>query len=242
VADREAIDRARGLLRGANHGALATLDRRNGAPIATLVAVATDRDGAPLLLLSDLAEHTKNLARDPRVSLLLDGTQGLQDRLTGARLTVVARTEATDDAAAAARYGLRHPQSAMYAGFGDFHLYRLVIERAHLVAGFGRIDRIEGSDLMVAPGLVVDLAAIEPGAIAHMHDDHHDALVVLAGAAPGEDVALAAIDADGFDLSCAGRPRRIEFAGRLTSVSDLRTALAASTRAARRHAAGNDPD
>jgi putative heme iron utilization protein len=228
-------------LRGLCHGALATLDRRDGTPIATLVAVASDRDGAPLLLLSDLAEHARNLARDPRASLLLDGTEGLEERLTGTRLTVVGRIEAVDDDAAAARYRHRHPQSAAFAGFGDFRLYRLIVARAHQVAGFGRIDRIEGADLTVAPGLAADLAAIERGAIAHMHDDHHDALVVLAGAAPGEEVTLAAIDADGFDLVCAGRPRRVDFPQRLAAVSDLRAAMAAATRDARRHASGNDP-
>jgi heme oxygenase (biliverdin-IX-beta and delta-forming) len=240
VADSEAIDRARELLRGTSYGALASIDRRDGAPIATLAAAATDRDGCPLLLLSDLAEHAKNLAADPRASLLIDGTAGLDERLTGPRLTVIGRVERTADEAAAARYRARHPQSAMLSGFGDFHLYRLVVERAHQVAGFGRIDGIDGADLKVAPGLAADLAGLEPDAIRHMHDDHQDALCLLAGAAPGDDVVLAAIDADGIDLVGAGRPRRVDFAQRLAAADGLRAAMAALCRAARGQTAGND--
>ena len=236
-AKNDAIERARELLRGASYGALASLDRVDGTPMATLVAVANDRDGSPLMLLSDLAEHSKNLAADPRASLLIDATMGLEERLTGSRLTVAGKVEAAAGDGPAGRYRLRHPGSAMLGGFADFRLYRLAVERAHQVAGFGRIDRIDGADLLVETALVADLAALEEGAIAHMHADHAEALGTIAGARPGETARLAGIDADGVDLLVDGRPRRADFARRLSKSSELRAAMADLTAAARRQMA-----
>ena len=126
------------LARGCTRAALAT--SLNGAPYASLVLFAVDVDASPLLLLSDLAQHSRNIAFDPRVSLLLDATQGHPDPLTGARLTLLGRALPADDPRCLARFLAHHPSSAGYAGFPDFRLYRVVIERGHLVAGFGRIE------------------------------------------------------------------------------------------------------
>jgi len=121
-----------------------------GAPYVSLVLVAFDADGSPLLLLSRLAQHTKNLLADPRVSLLFDGTAGLEEPLTGPRLTVLGAAAACPDAAAMDRYLIRHPSAAAYAGFSDFDLYRVSIDRGHLVAGFGQIRWVEAPALLSA--------------------------------------------------------------------------------------------
>ena len=119
-----------------------------GRPYVSLVLSALDANGAPLLLLSDLAQHSRNIAADPRVSMLFDGTAGLDDPLTGARVTLIGTVlRIDDDEAARDLYVKAHPSAAGYAGFGDFHLYRVSVERAHLVAGFGRIEWIEAADL-----------------------------------------------------------------------------------------------
>ncbi len=153
MSDRESSGDAAGLgrrlMRGCERAALATSLR--GAPYASLVLVAADLDASPLLLLSDLAQHSRNIAFDPRVSLLLDGTEGHVDRLDGPRLTLVGRVELAADPRLLARFAAHHPSSALYAGFADFRLYRLAVERGHLVAGFGRIEWIEGADL-IFPG------------------------------------------------------------------------------------------
>jgi hypothetical protein len=120
----------------------------HGAPYVSLVLVAFDADGAPLLLLSRLAQHTSNLLADPRVSLLFDGTAGLEEPLTGPRLTVLGSAAACPDAAAMGRYLIRQPSAAAYAGFSDFDLYKVTIARGHLVAGFGRIAWIEAGALV----------------------------------------------------------------------------------------------
>src|SRR5947207_4993870 len=168
---------ARRLMRGRAHAALATSFA--GRPYVSLVASACDIDASPLLLLSDLAQHTRNLAADPMVSLLFDDTKDHPDPLAGPRLTLLGRAERCDDPRCAARFAARHPASAAYAGFADFRLYRVVIERGHLVAGFGRIAWIEAADLRFSAD-ASGLAAAEAEIVAHMNADHSDALALYA--------------------------------------------------------------
>jgi putative heme iron utilization protein len=144
-------DDPRALMHAQATAALGTLMNgapMDGAPYVSLVLVAFDAGGAPLLLLSRLAQHTKNLLADPRVSLLFDGTAGLEDPLTGPRLTVLGAAAPCPDPEALQRYLARHPSAAAYAGFGDFQLYRVSIERGHVVAGFGKIAWIEAAELL----------------------------------------------------------------------------------------------
>jgi len=142
-ADTIAI--ARRLVAG-DRAVLASLDAEGG-PYASLVLVAGDERGWPLLFLSDLAEHTKNIARDPRVSLLFDGTGDLAPPLAGPRLSLVGAVEPAPDPEALARYVARHPAAAAWAGLRDFHLYCMIPRRGHLVAGFGRIAWIDADAL-----------------------------------------------------------------------------------------------
>ena len=139
---------AMAVIQAADRASLATA--QNGWPFASLVLAALDADGTPLLLISDLAEHAKNIARGPRVSLLFDGTAGLADPLTGPRVTVLGEARQSDDPARLKRFLARHPSAELYAGFADFHLYRVEVARAHLVAGFGRIHWIEAPELLAA--------------------------------------------------------------------------------------------
>lgn len=201
---------ARRLIRGIDRASLATV--REGWPYASLVLAATDPEGQPLLLLSNLAEHTKSLAREPRAALLFDGTAGLADPLTGARVTVLGEITALEHKALLARYTRRHPSAAGYAGFADFRLYRLAPARAHLVAGFGRIDWIEGAALLAPPA--PDVAAAEAGILAHMNEDHAETLDLYAQRLLGLSGAgwrLTGVDAEGADLRRAGSVARLDF-------------------------------
>jgi heme oxygenase (biliverdin-IX-beta and delta-forming) len=164
---------ARRLLRSRDRAALATSLR--GAPYASLVLVAADLDASPLLLLSDLARHSRNIAFEPRVSLLFDATQGHPDPLAGPRLTVLGQAEGVDDRRLLARFTARHPSASLYAGFADFRLYRVVVERGQLVRGFGLIAWIEGRQLLFAPDTRA-LAAAEPAIVSQMNEDHGDAI------------------------------------------------------------------
>ena len=136
----------RALMRGQSTAALGTL--MDGAPYVSLVLVAFDADGSPLLLISRLAQHTKNLLADPRVSLLFDGTGGLDDPLAGPRLTVLGAAGPCPDPAALKRYIERHRSAEAYAGFSDFKLYKVTVVRGHYVAGFGQIRWVEAAALL----------------------------------------------------------------------------------------------
>lgn len=225
---------ARRLMRSLDRATLAT--SLDGWPYASLVLVAAGMDATPLLLLSDLAEHTKNLKRDPRVSLLYDGTAGLADPLTGARVTVLGEIAPTDDPGLLRRYVARHPSAAAYAGFGDFRCYRLAVRRAHLVAGFGRIDWIGADALLPAAGETTALADAEPGILAHMNDDHAAALELcarhLAGRA-GTGWTMTGIDPDGIDLRRDGETARLDFARRVGDAGAARAELVRLAQAAR---------
>ena len=203
---------ARALARRCTRAALAT--SLNGAPYASLVLLAVDLDASPLLLLSELAQHSRNIAFDPRVSLLIDGTEGLADPLTGPRLTLLGHAQQTEDPRGLARFVAHHPASAGYAGFRDFHLYRVAVERGHLVAGFGRIDWIDGADFLFASGPGT-LAAAESGILRHMNEDHGDAVAHYARALlgrAGTDWRMTGIDPEGIDLRREGETARLNFA------------------------------
>jgi putative heme iron utilization protein len=139
---------ARDLLANAGTATLATLSP-DGGPFASYVVTAPAEDGAPLMLLSALAVHTKNLIRDPRASLLFvrEPAAG-SDAMTADRLSVTGRCRRDDDPASRARYLEQHPDAAGYAGFADFALYRFEVEGGHLVAGFGRIVGFSANDLL----------------------------------------------------------------------------------------------
>lgn len=138
----EAVALARQLLRTARHGVIATLEPETGRPVATRVGLATDADGAPLILVSALAAHTPALRADPRCSLLV-GEPGKGDPLAHPRLTLhcdareIARGSA-DEERIAGRYLAHNPKAALYAGLGDFRYFRLEPLRGSLNAGFGR--------------------------------------------------------------------------------------------------------
>lgn len=226
---------ARRLMRAADRATLATALADNaGWPYASLVLTACDADGSPLLLLSDLAEHSRNLAADPRLSLLLDGTAGHEDPLTGPRLSLLGRAAPTAEPGARARFLARHPGAALYADFRDFRFYRVAVERAHFVAGFGRIRWLPASDLLDAPPPALTTA--EADIVAHMNADHADALDlyarVLLGQS-GEGWRMTGIDRRGLDLRRAGAVARLDFAHPVETPDQARAELVRLARAAR---------
>lgn len=219
---------ARRLMRTAWKATLATLDRDSGHPHGSLVAVATEPDGAPILLLSGLALHTRNLAKDARASLLLDGTAAGREALTGPRVTVVGRIERTDSPVARRRYIAKHPSAEMFAGFGDFAFYRLDVDHAHLVAGFGRIERIEGPDLVSPVAGAEAVVEAEAGIVQHMNEDHADAVELIAaklGRAPSAAWRMIGCDPCGIDLAAGDAALRIDFAQRITTPAEARSVL-----------------
>ena len=218
---------AKKLLREGRSGALATLMAGSGDPYCSLVNVATAPDGAPLLLLSKLALHTKNILADARVSLMLDERKD-GDPLEGARVMLMGTLAATDDAAARTAYLRRHPEAEMYAGFADFAFYRMAIGRAHLVAGFGRIVDLSTQDILTEVADASDLLAAEGEAVAHMNADHAEACRLYATkllGGPDGDWTCAGIDPEGIELQCGRTALRLFFPQRVTGPGPLRAVL-----------------
>lgn len=237
----------RHLVRVALTAALGTIDGAGssggGHPYASLVTVATDASGRPILLLSTLARHTRNALADPRVSLLVAEARPGPEPLTAPRATLVGRLSRIEEAAAMARYVARHPSAAGYAGFGDFGLYRIEPERAHLVAGFGRIVDVPAVHIVTDTAGAEALMAAEAGIVAHMNADHADAVALygekLAGAGPG-DWRMTGVDPEGIDLVAASeserRAARVPFARRATTPEEARVELVRLAKAARQMA------
>lgn len=224
---------ARRLIRGRGVAALATAI--DGRPYASLVATASDIPGNPLMLLSDLAQHSANIQADPRVSLLFEDTAAHADPLAGPRLSLLGTAHPIEDEAARARFVARHPSAARYAGFVDFHLYRVSADRGHLVAGFGRIAWIDGARLRIAAD-VSALAAAETAIVEHMNRDHADAIDLYAARLlqrGGVGWRMTGIDPEGADLCRETQTARLEFAEPVTDRAMARAALVALAAAAR---------
>jgi putative heme iron utilization protein len=225
---------AKRLLREAGKGALATL-LPGGAPYASLVTVASAMDGAPILLLSRLARHTANADADPRVSLLLEEERE-RNPLEGARVSLAGRLSRTEDPAARRRFLARHPAAAAYAGFADFGFWRLEMSGAHLVAGFGRIADLKAEELSTGLGGSERLIEAEEGALAHMNEDHREAIALYATKLLGDEAGnwrIVALDPEGCDLMQGERARRLEFPQRVTDAGALREVLVRLAQGAR---------
>jgi heme iron utilization protein len=225
--DFDPVADARRLLRAVRVGALATLETETGHPFATLVNVATQPDGSPILLLSGLSAHTRNIQSDPRLSLLLvQGGKG--DPLAHPRLTVIGRAETTDDPHARRRFLARHPKSALYAGFGDFAFYRIAVEGGHLNGGFARAARLAAAELICDIADARDLLEAEEGAVAHMNEDHADAVRLYATRLLGRQDGpwrITGLDPGGADLALGDKTARLVFPERVTGSAALRQVL-----------------
>ena len=206
----------RRLMRSLPRAALGTvLRQQDGAPYVSLVMAAVDHDAAPLLLLSDLADHTRNIKVDPRISLLFDGTVDATVPLAAERATVQGQAVRIDKVGReAARYVSRHPDAQSYLSFGDFNLYRVEVSSAHLVAGFGRIHWIDGKDVTFDTTGAGELALAEVEIVEHMNDDHADAVQLYASRLlqrHGEGWRLTGLDPEGCDLAREGASARLWF-------------------------------
>lgn len=238
--DAEAVRLAKTLTRTARYGALAVIEPETGTPLASRVGVATDADGTPLILVSQLSAHTRAIMADPRCSLLV-GEPGKGDPLAHPRITLVCRAAKLEPgtperARAERRYLNRNPKAKLYVGLGDFSFFRLEIERASLNGGFGKAYLLTRGDIIVEGPVVETLAESEQQAVDHMNDDHLDAIANYASyfaKADGGGWIMTGIDVDGFDLAAGDESRRVLFPAPLKDVQEMRMALVAMAKQAR---------
>lgn len=231
-------ERARTLVARTNLGTLGTLSREpSGYPFGSVAAFAVTPAGDILLLTSDLAEHTKNFRQDPRASLFVSETE-VPDAVAAERVTLLGRVEIDEDAEHRALYLRTVPSAEQYAGFQDFHLFRLRVEEVRYVGGFGRMSWVAVEAWRASTP--DPLAGHEPGIVQHMNQDHADAMVLLAGRFAGVEGTAArmmSVDRYGFDLTVATTegPRRVRLGFRrlIATPEDVRKDLVALVREAR---------
>jgi heme iron utilization protein len=230
TADFDPSGLARSLLRRSRQGALATLMAGSGDPYCSLVNLATFGDGSPILLISRLAVHTKNILADSRVSLMLD-ERAAGDPLEGARIMLsghARKAESDELEMARRRYLNAHPSAEGYAGFADFSFFRIRPSGIHLVAGFGRIVDLRPEQFLTPIDDAAALLEAEQGAVEHMNEDHRDTMNLyttrLLGA-QSADWRCTGCDPDGIDIQAGSQVLRLDFPERVTTAGELRKML-----------------
>jgi heme iron utilization protein len=230
TADFDPKKVTRSLLRRSRQGALATLMAGSGDPYCSLVNVASHPDGSPILLISRLAVHTKNILADGRVSLMLD-ERGVGDPLEGARIMLAGRAEEAggdQTELLRRRYLNTHPSAVEFTEFKDFSFFRIQPSGTHLVAGFGRIVDLKPDQFLTEISGARALIEAEQGAIDHMNDDHREAMNLYATrllGAEASDWRCTGIDPEGIDMLAGTATLRLDFPERVTSPGELRKML-----------------
>ena len=230
TADFDPRNLAKSLLRRRRQGALATLMAGSGDPYCSLVNVASHADGSPILLISRLAVHTRNILADPRVSLMLD-ERAAGDPLEGARITLAGRAEEASEGeldTLRRRYLNAHPSAENFANFKDFSFFRIRPSGAHLVAGFGRIVDLKPEQFLTDVADAGALLEAEQGAIEHMNADHREAMNLYATRLLGAEAAdwrCTGCDPEGIDLQAGSATLRLDFPERVTGPGELRKIL-----------------
>ncbi|APR84514.1 Putative heme iron utilization protein [Minicystis rosea] len=236
-------ERARTVAARVRTATLSTIARDpEGYPYGSLVTVADDR-GRPLLLISQLAEHTQNLTSRAEASILLaEVAPPNASPLSVARVTLLGPCRPVPEAdreAARAAFLAVHPDAEQYASFKDFAFHRLEPSAVRYVGGFGRMSWVSAADYLAAePDPIAPQAE---GILAHMNDDHADAVLAYARGLAGEvDATIAtmtAVDRYGFDLALetprGSKTARLAFASEVASTDEVRRALVALVKTAR---------
>ena len=192
--------------------------------------MASHLDGSPILLISRLALHTRNILADSRVSLMLD-ERAEGDPLEGARIMLAGRAEEVSQNDAAIfrrRYLSAHPSAETFVDFKDFSFFRIRPSGTHLVAGFGRIIDLQPEQFLSDLGGAEGLLEAEAGAVEHMNEDHRDAMNLYATrllGADGSDWRCTGCDPDGLDMQAGNKSLRLDFPERVTTSTELRKML-----------------
>ena len=226
-------DEARRFARGQHVGVLSTISRRvAGFPFGSVSPFILDHEGRPVILISTLAEHTKNISADPRVSLIVQPYS--PDMQVAGRVTILGRAERlAEKSALGPRYLRFHPQAADYFAMHDFSFYRIEPARIRHIGGFGQIHWVEPEDYLLPPASLVEQ---EDDILAHMNADHTENLRAYCRhvhAVEAGNAEMIGIDPDGFDVRADSTPLRFEFASPIADAQAARQALVALARAAR---------
>lgn len=216
------------LLRSHCYGALSTLSKKfDGHPFGSITPYVTDHDGSLLILISGLAEHTKNILADPRVSLITHN-QANSDIQTQGRVTLMGLAECMADKQGVGQRYLRYfPEAAGYFGMHDFAFYRIRPTAIRFIGGFGKIHWLDMAQYVVPEH---SLAEQELAILEHMNQDHLDTMKQYClnfKQLTVNQVQMIGLDCDGFDLRADGQLLRFDFAEPVFDAAQARTALVA---------------
>lgn len=235
MADSDEIGaEARALLNRAYDGVLSTHSAdMPGYPFGSVMPYCLDRAGVPVIYIASIAQHTRNIQADPKVSLIVFD-RGVGDVQTHGRLTLLAdaQTVPEDDEDAAERYFSFFPDARRFHNTHSFAFYRLAPVRLRYIGGFGRIHWLSPEQALLLNPFGADE---ERAMVAHMNADHRQALhryCETAGVAvePGVEPAMVGIDGEGFQLRAGSRVLRFAFPAAVSTPAEVRAALVAMTR------------
>ncbi len=224
---------ARRFVRGQHSGVLSTISRRlEGFPFGSVAPFVSDHAGCPVILISDLAEHTRNIHADPRVSLIVQPYS--PDMQLAGRVTVLGRAvRLAEKDRVGPRYLRFHPQAEAYFAMHDFQFYRIEPARVRYIGGFGRIHWVEPEAYLCRES---PLAEQESDIVAHMNADHGENLIAYCRHVHGvetKSASMIGIDPDGFDVRADTTDLRFDFDAPVNDAHEARQALVALAQAAR---------
>lgn len=234
---------ARKFLRSTHSGILSTHSARcEGYPFGSVAPFVLDHNCQPIILISNIAEHTKNIALNPKVSLLVFA--GGEDLQANSRLTLLGEAVKIFkevDADLRSRYLRYLPQAASYFDMHDFSFYRIHIHQARYIGGFGKMSWLSDVDLfsdMTSESAV--LASQETAIIEHMNADHAENLLNYCKHfhhLDADHAQMLGIDCDGFDVDArigdTSTILRFDFDQQIHDAQSARAALVAMAKAAK---------
>jgi heme oxygenase (biliverdin-IX-beta and delta-forming) len=230
-------ERARTLAAIGRIGSLSTHSRKfPGFPFGSMMPFAADGLGRPVFFISSMAMHTQNLRQDARASLLITQPDFSGDPLGAARLTLIGAVNVSPAAEVRELYLSRYENARYWQDYTDFAFYRLEVEGAYFIGGFGVMGWVTAEDyITAAPD---PLALVAPRIIQHMNADHGDALRRIAGHDAGQapdEASMTAIDRLGFHLYLKtgdrAHGRRIAFPREVKDANEARAVLIEMVRA-----------
>ena len=217
---------ARRLLNHLNVGVMSThsIDVE-GYPFGSIAPYALNYESEPIILISDIAQHTRNIKKNPKVSLTVFD-QAADDPQSGSRLTWIGDAQSIDpsDIEARDRYLRYFPSAATYFEAHDFSFYSIRLRRARFIGGFGQIYWIDAGAMLVTN----PFRETERSIVDHMNQDHHKALLHYAevlGSTGVDSVAMTGIDSEGFDMLVDRRKLRMDFESPIFTPEAARAAL-----------------
>lgn len=215
---------ARKIVRACRSGALSTLDRDTHVPYVSFCAITSDYQGHIIFLLSNLADHTQNIAKNNKVSLLCEQASHLSNPQAGPRVTLVGKIEKIDDPDVCAIFVQTHPSAKMYAQFGDFNFYRLKVQKAHFVGGFGKAVWLDEKDYLGDSAASLTFSKKQIELITTLNREFVQFAPVCATKLlkqRGKNWQVLRVDGDGVDLRLASKTVRYPFENEMKNIDDV---------------------